>query len=304
MRYRKATTYVLSLPERLVRSTSGILAGAAQELGEVILPARVRRSSLYSAIIGTTLQFLIEQVAEIEKSETTIPQDFLLRKVTGSVIDLAGIATFHASPLWVFAAMSDLAGSGREVVQEVAEALREAHLLKPDTQFHTVNELLTGLEQTAGQMVQSIHMPPLNVAALRADWRKLCAEASRIPIAALPNPKQIWTQWHALKAEASNQERSVVELSSLLAIAAIRDLPHKARWLSHALLIGGERTGGLVANHLLDHYRRTLDEIRQVGYAAYWLREFQPYLKGALRQLSLQRESTTERLLNSAWPRS
>jgi hypothetical protein len=39
-----------------------------------------------------------------------------------------------------------------------------------------------------------------------------------------------------------------------------------------------------------------------VGYLKYWLREFQPYLKGALRQFSTQRQSTTERLLKGVWP--
>ena len=60
MQYRKTTEYALSLPERLLRSLSGIVAGTAREVGEVILPERVRRSRLYSSVVGATLQFLIE----------------------------------------------------------------------------------------------------------------------------------------------------------------------------------------------------------------------------------------------------
>jgi len=299
MHYRKTTEYALSLPERLVRSLSGIVAGAAREIGEVILPARVRRSRLYSAVVGATLQFLIEQVAEIEASGAqALPGDFMLRKVAGNVVDIAGIAAFHASPLWVLAALSDVAGAGREVIVQISEALTEAGLLKSDHAFSNVNELLNGLEMTTAQMVQSVHMPPLNVAALREDWGKLCYEASRIPKAALPDPDQIWGQWNELKQEAARQERSVLELSSLLAIAAIRTLPENARWLSRAVKVSGRRTGEMVAHTLFDHYRDTLQEIRDVGYVRYWLREFRPYFNGAARQFSMKRMSMTERVLS------
>jgi hypothetical protein len=302
MPYKRTTGYALSLPERIVRSLSGLIAGTAHELGEVILPARVRRSRLYSAVLGATLQFLIQQVAEIEReADSPIPQDFLLRRAAGNVVDIAGIAAFHASPVWVLAALSDLAGAGRELVTEIAEALKTAGLLPANHAFSNVDELLNGLERTAGQMVQTAYTPPLNVAAMREEWQKICIEAYRIPQAALPDPAQLWAQWNELKQEAARQERSVLELSSLLAIAAIRALPENARWLSRAIRVSGRRTGEMVADTLLHHYRDTLREIQKAGYVRYWLREFQPYFKGAVRQFSTRRQSTTERLLKGAF---
>jgi hypothetical protein len=288
-----------------VRSLSGLIAGAALEVGEVILPARVRRSRLYTSVVGATLQFLIQQVAEIEQAGAPpSPPDFLLRRAAGNVVDFAGIAAFHASPVWVLAALADLAGASRELIAEISEALQAAKLLEPGAHFSSVGDLLNGLESTAGQMVQSVHMPPLNVAAMREEWQKLRHEASKITPAALPDPKQLWTQWNQLKLEAARQQRSVLELSSVLAIAAVRALPENARWLSRAVRVSGKRTGEVVAHSLLNHYRDTLVEIHHIGYFQYWLREFQPYLKGAVRQFSTQRQSTTERLLKSVWPGS
>lgn len=306
MPYQQTARYALSLPERIIRSLSGILAGAAREIGEVVLPSRVRRSRLYSSVVGATLRFLIEQVAEIEKtgdlSATPLPADFLLRKAAGNVVELAGIAAFHASPVWVLAALSDLAGASRELTAEISEALQSAGLLPSGRRFSGVNDLLDGLERTTAQMVQTVGTPPLNVAAMREEWHKLCVEAIKIPRAALPDAKQLWGHWNELKQEAANQQRSVMELSSVMAIAAIRALPENARWLSKAVQVGGRRTGEVVAHTLLDHYRDTLSEIREVGYIKYWLREFQPYFKGALRQFSTERQSTTERLLKGVWP--
>ena len=302
MRYERTAGYALSLPERILRSVSGLVAGTARELGEVMLPGRVRRSRLYSALVGATLRFLIEQVAEIKSAgEAPLPADFLLRRVAGNVVELAGIAAFHASPVWVLAALSDLAGAGRDLTAEIAEALQGAGLLPADRHFSNVNELLDGLERTTAQMVQTVNTPPLNVAAMREEWQKICREAVRIPKAALPDPKLLWAQWNELKQEASRQEQSVLALSSIMAMAAIRALPENARWLSRAARVSGLRTGEVMAHSLLDHYRDTLHEIHKVGYFAYWLREFQPYLKGAARQFSMQRQSTTEKILHGVW---
>jgi hypothetical protein len=296
--------YVFSLPERLVRSITGLAAGAARELGEVILPARVRRSRVYYSIVDSTLRFLIEQVGQIEgggSPETTpLPADFLARRTAGNVVEIAGIAAFHASPVWVLAALSDLAGAGRELIGEIAGTLQEEGLLERGRSFENVNELLEGLENTSARLAETVNTPPFDVAAMRADWDKVRTEAARIPRAALPDIGRLADDWRELKQEAASQGRSVVELSSVMAIAAVRSLPENVRWLSRAARAGGLRTGEILAGGLLDHYRGALAEIHQTGYIEYWRREFGPYLRGAIKQFSTERESVTEKLLRKA----
>jgi len=53
---------------------------------------------------------------------------------------------------------------------------------------------------------------------------------------------------------------------------------------------------------LLEHYRSTIAEIRETGYLRYWIREFKPYVDGALQQFSPKQTSTTDRFLN--WRRT
>jgi hypothetical protein len=298
---KRVSGYVFSIPERLLRSVTGLAAGAARELGEVILPARVRRSRVYDSIVDSTLRFLIEQVGQVEGSsgigDAPLPNDFLMRRAAGNVVEIAGIAAFHASPVWVLAALSDLAGAGRELIGEIAAALQKDGLLEQDRTFENINDLLEGLENTAGQLAETVNTPPFDVAGLRDEWDKFRTEASRIPRAALPDATRLFSEWHELKLEATRQGRSVVELSSVMAVAAVRALPENARWLSRAARTGGWRTGEILARGLLDHYSATLAEIRKTGYVEYWMREFRPYLQGAVRQFSTQRESSTERLL-------
>src|SRR5438128_323663 len=57
--------YLVSLPERVLRSVSALSAGLIREIGEVILPRRIRRTKLYQTMVETTLRFLIEQVGQV-----------------------------------------------------------------------------------------------------------------------------------------------------------------------------------------------------------------------------------------------
>ena len=293
--------YVWSLPERLVRSFTGLAAGTAKEVGEVVLPHRVRRSRLYNSIVDTTLRFLIEQVGQMEQAQSgnspPLPEDFLIRRASGNVFELAGIVAFHASPVWVLAAIADLAGGGRDLIGEIAHTLEREGLLERGRNYQSIDQLLDGLERTAGRLAETVNTPPLNVAALREEWTKLRSEASGIPRASLPDVRQIAGQWRDLQQEADRQGRSVLELSSVMAVTAIRSLPQNALWLSRVVATSGRRAGEVLASGLFGHYRTTLAEIRTVGYLSYWLREFQPYLTGATRQFSLQRQSSTERFL-------
>jgi hypothetical protein len=300
-------SYCLSLPERVVRSLSALAGGAVREVGEVVLPARVRRSRLYDSLVDSTLRFLIEQIGQVEgayPSDGQLPQDFLVRRAAGNVIEAAGIVAFRASPVWVLAALADLSGAGRDLIGEIAEALKNEGLLERGRSFENIDQLLDGMERTAGQLAETVNTPPLDLASLRQEWARLRAEAGRLPRAVVPSPAMLWNEWRELKQEAAAQERSVFELSSAMAISAVRKLPENARWLSNAAQISARRTGELLAKGLLDHYRSTLAEIRAGGYARYWIREFQPYLRGAVKQFSPARKSTTERLLGRRSPKS
>jgi hypothetical protein len=297
---QRVTGYVFSLPERVVRSLSALTAGAVRELGEVALPVRVRRSKLYYSLVESTVRFFIEQVGQVELEygkDAPLPDQFLIRRAAGNVVEIAGIAAFRASPVWVFAALSDLAGAGRGLMGEIVEALQSEGLLERGRKFENVDQLLDGLERTSARLAEAVNTPPLNVAGLREEWEKVRAEASHIPRAILPSASRLSRQWRELKQAAAEQKQSVFELSSVLAVAAIRRLPDNTRWLSSVARTSGRRTGEFLGRGLLDHYQTTLAEIHKTGYVSYWLREFKPYMKGAIQQFSVKRVSSTEKLL-------
>lgn len=306
-RTQTLSRYLLSLPERAVRSVAAVCAGLLREVGEVTLPPGLRRTRLYSTMVGTTLRFLIEQVGQVEgvyPAEGKLAENFLVKRTLGDGIELAGMVAFHASPVWVFAALADLSGAGRQLKDEIIVSLKDEGLLERDTRFDGVDQILDGLERTSGQLATSLRYPPLDVQGLRKEWRALKEAAAGIPPRNLPSPDLLRLRWDELKQEAATQRRSVFELSSLIAISTLRTMPGNLLKLSRSAGKATRRTGQFFANGLLDHYTITIKEIREVGYVAYWTREFRPYLHAAANQFSRSHRSLIERLLDRAAERA
>jgi hypothetical protein len=296
-------TYLLSVPERLVRAVLGLGAGVAKEASAIAIPEPVRRSQLYQNLVDTTLNFLIEQVGGADRPATDgepVPEDFLVRRAAGNAVELLGIVAFRASPVWVLAALADVCGMGRHLIPEIADALKAQGLLDKEARFTSVDELLDGLERTSSRMASTINTPPLDVAALRKEWDGIREAARGLQPASLPSRETIAGLWSQLKSESTKQNRTVFETSSMMAVSAVRSVPEGFKWLSASTKVGAKRTGQVFAAALLDHYRETLREIQQTGYATYTVQQLRPYVYAAANQFSPKRQTLTERLLDKA----
>jgi hypothetical protein len=300
VRRNAISDYLLSVPERVLRSASALAGGLLREIGDVALPGFVRRTRLYQTLVHSTLRFLIEQVGQVEgayPSESTLAENFLLRRTAGNGLELIGIVAFRASPVWVMAALADVSGAGRQLISEIASALKQEGLLPQDAEVSSVEQMLDGLERSAGRLAETVNTPPLDVKALRQEWSDIRREVASIPAPNLPSPNDIWKGWRQLTEEAERQQRTVWELSSLMALGAVNRLPDNLRWLGKSAALATRRTGEMFAGALLNHYGQALAEMREAGYLQYMVREFRPYLKAAAQQFSPTKESLTERLL-------
>ncbi len=292
--------YILSLPERAIRSLGALSGGLLREIGNVALPASVRRTTLYRTMVEVALRFLIEEVGQVEgvyPSEGRLAEDFLLKRTASHGIELLGILAFHASPVWVLAALADATGGGRKLILEIADALKEEGLLERDARFETMDQVLLGLEKTSDHMATTLNMPPVDIAGLRREWEQLKQELTNIPPKKVPALERIEGVWEELQSTARQQGRSVFVVSSLLAVSTVAHVPANVLWLSRAARSAVRRTGRVLGDTILDHYTASLGEIGRTGFFAYWSREFRPYLRGAAEQFAPDHESLTEKLL-------
>jgi len=299
-----AAPYILSLPERVVRSLGALSGGLLREIGEVVVPGSLRRTTLYRTMVEVTLRFLIEEVGQVEgiyPIEGHLAENFLLQRTASHGIELLGILSFRASPVWVLAALADVTGAGTTMIREISQALKDEGLLESDARFESMEQMLDGLEKTSSHLAQTLNLPPVDIAGLRREWDSFRQQVQAIPPKRVPAPERLEGIWSELRRTAKEQQRSVFTVSSLMAVSALRHVPGNVLWLSRAAHSAARRTGKVLGSAILDDYARSLAEISRTGFVAYWRREFRPYLHAAAVQFAPGHETLTEKLLHRQW---
>jgi hypothetical protein len=296
--------FVLSLPERLLRSLGALTGGLLREVGIVLLPARIRRTALYRVMVDVTLRFLIEELGRVKGvyANDRELEDFLLKRTASHGIELLGLLTLHVSPIWVLAALADATGAGHTLISQIAESLKTEGLLERNASFETLDELLGGLERTSAQLADTLNMPPVTLTGLRRDWERLKEALPNVPRANLPSLVTLESLWNNLLEASAAEHQSVFILCSTLAVGALAQLPSNVLWLSRAAQTAAKRTGQLLGETLLQHYVLALNEISQAGFIGYWRKQFRPYLRAAALQFAPAQESATERMLRKKRP--
>lgn len=301
------TEYVLSLPERVARSATALGAGIVREVGETTLPAHIRRTQIYRSMVDLTLRFLIEDVGQVKgvfPAAGRLGEDFLLRRTAGNGLEVIGLLTFRASPVWVFAAIADVTGAGKTLIREIAEALHTDGLIEDTSGIDDADTLLNRLERGSGRLAETFNTPPLNIADLREELRQIRAEFSHIPERNRPKPELVRQRWRDITDEARVQNRTIFQMSALIAFSAISQIPENLRWLGRSARLAAGKTGHVFAMPILNHYEETLREIHQAGFLHYWIQEFRPYIRGALEQFSPDHGSLTQRLIHRHWDKA
>ena len=138
-------SYLVSLPERILRAMAASVGGFTYEASMLVLPGWLRGTRLYTAIIDGLLRILIELVGGaygILPPKDISAQELATRKVVGTGIELAGLFTLGFSPLWIFAAIADLTGGTRSYLRLLVSELKNEGLLTEEESINTVEELL------------------------------------------------------------------------------------------------------------------------------------------------------------------
>jgi hypothetical protein len=269
--------FLVSLPERIVRSLVALVGGAVHETAQLLLPRLVRTSRLYEATAKNLLRVAIELVGRVEGSSTveaTPPKELAMRKGAGNVVELGSIAAFGFSPLWLLAGASDVARGSRVYLGALVGELKQAGVLGDEVQVASVDELLGVLERGAGRTARLIDIPPLELAELRSSLGELRSEA-----ASLPTPRALAALFRALQEEARREDRSLLEVSSGLGLA---------------FLMSARKVG---RDHLVVPYVEDWEPLRREGFGDYARRIAAPYRDAVTGHLDPARETHTERAL-------
>jgi hypothetical protein len=269
--------YLASLPERTARAGAALTGGLVYETGEVLLPLVVRRSRIYQAVVGRLLRITIELVGGVDgvfPTEEMLVQELMARKTAGNVVEIGSFLAVGWSPVWLLAGASDLIGGSKAYLRVLVTELEESGVLSAEEEVASFEELLSALEGTSGVLADTVDVPPLNVAGVRASWQELQRQAAE-----LPDARGLEEIFSELRLASRREGRSVMEISTVVALGAVR---------------AGVKLGNV---HVFDYYRGALRTIADEGLVSFLYRTSTPYLTRARSHFDPGSSTLSERLL-------
>jgi hypothetical protein len=273
---RSLVSYVISLPERMVRTVAAGSGGLLLETADHILPPVARGSKFYQCTVARPFRITVEFVGGVEgrfPSDMPAPE-LVKRKVVGNVVEAGCVFTVGFSPLWFLAAASDVTNGTRVYLDTFVGELKRLRVLPESTDVSTANDLLTLLDRASSQAADAIDIPPAAIADMR-DAVELLREHAEL----IPGPQRLGEVFSQLSAAAQEQKHSILAVSTLVAAAAVG---------------AGVQMG---SDHLLSFYTEALKNIRTEGVSQYLGRISQPYIEAASRHLDPTSPAFTPRLI-------
>jgi hypothetical protein len=283
-----------------VGSVAGIVKGAS----ELLLPKAIRQTKLYQVLLNKNLRYLIQGIGAVEgvypDQHKTMPR-YVARKFVGNFVEITGILTLRASPVWVLALLSDVSGGTKAYLKELTRELRRQGLLEKGGPIESLDQLLEGLQSVSARIADQIDTPPLSVEELRETLSYLREDAQSLKLKERVTEKELDSMLLEMKAVARKERKSLYEISTAMAINAINQLDRSGRTAVTGLRVGK----ALVDRTILGYYRGALDEISQEGYYKYLSRTSRPYLRAMAHHLARKNITWTERYFFSrTWPKA
>lgn len=284
--------YGLSMPERVLRSTAGVLGRTLRDSAEVLLPEAFRNAQTYRVFVGQMLDFMADRVGRVDAGPSAGPDDFLARKTVGNFVDVASLATFHLSPMLLLAVVADVAYGSKTYLREMAEELERQGVIEDAGRIDKVDDLLEQVVAASRQATTAFDLPPLSAEALRETVRETRAAVAAIdPSAVLPE-RELGALWRDMQAAAKRQRVSAFKLSGLVTLASLDNVAK----VGSGALSTAQAAGTLFDRHVIDHYRAVLRRIDRDGFYPTLRTVGRPHLDAAWENFAPHRRTFTERL--------
>jgi len=307
--YARVRDYLLlglSLPERALRSASGVVAGTVRESASLLIPRAFRSSRTYSVMIQQTLDFLAEDVGGVERrGQTAGPsqvENYVARKAVGNFVDMAALATLHVSPMMLLAIVSDVAYGSQAYLRELAAELKKQGVIDRESTIDHVDDLLAAVAKTAHATSGTLDVPPMSVEGLKRsilDTRDAVGKLDPTRLLPQAEVQRLWDDIHAI---ATREGVNPLAVSGAVTLYALDKIAH----LGRGALSTVTAVGTLLDRHVLEHYVAGLNRIRQRGFYGTLAETGRPYVEAVWKNFSAERTTVTQellsgRLLGRAW---
>ena len=295
---RNFLLYSLSVPERALRSTAGTVGGALRESCALLVPQAFQNSKTYTVMIRQMLDFMCEDIGGVTRPEGGESSDkvenFVARKAVGNFVEMAGLATFHLSPLTLLAVVTDVAYGSQTFLRELTDELKKEGILADDTRIDHVDDLLSAIANASSVTASAFDTPPLSVEGLRKtieDTRAAVQTIDPTKVIPLEEATRLWNEMHEI---ATAQGVGIMEVSSAMTLHTLDKLGVAGRGALSSVSVAGR----LFNRHIVDHYRTALTDIHMRGIYASLAESSGPYIEAVWQNFSSDKPTVTEDIVN------
>jgi hypothetical protein len=290
----KYLLFTLSLPERALRTSAGLVGGAAREATSLLIPQAFRNSTTYQTFIKQNLDYLTETVGGVRR-QCAAPQeveleDFVARKAVGNFIDLAGMLTLHMSPFAILAIVSDVAYGSNAYLRELGRELKQQGVIDDDSTILHVDDLLSALGKASGQSAKALNAPPLTVQGLKETVAQTREAVQGIDPTRLIPKAELKRMWDEMQEIARREGVSMLTVSTAMTMHTLGKLGSVGR----GMLTGAKVAGTMLSRHVIDHYSTALATVREQGVYCTLAATCQPYVDAVWTNFALEKTTVTE----------
>ncbi len=297
--------YGISIPERTARSASAIVGGILNESAARLIPVAFRSSRSYAVFIQQSLDILTHDVGGVVNPDQTNPSEQdsqLAQKAVGGLLDIAGAATLHLSPLTVLAVFSDVAYGSSHYLKLLSEELKKEGVIDQQSSIDRASDLIDALDASSRLASSSLETPPVSLEAMRSTIDKLSDEVLKVDPSKLLPQAEIERLWNGMETIATDTDTRLWDVGTTMTLFAM----NRVALTSQGVLSSVNIAGGLFDQHILGHYSEAISEIQEHGLYGILASASQPYAEAAWTHFESDRETWTEelvtgKLFETAW---
>jgi hypothetical protein len=296
-RVRDFLLYGLSLPERTLRSASGVVGGVLRESASLLVPQAFQNSKTYNMMVRQMLDFLAVDIGGVQgKIDPAAPpqvEDFVARRTVGSFLDLASMATFHLSPMLLLAVVSDVAYGSKTYLTELAAELKSQGVIAQDSTIDHVDDLLAAVAATTKNTASAFETPPFSLGGLKQTIDQTRQAVQSLDPASVLPQAEVQRLWNEIREVATSQGVHPLAISGAMTLYSLE----KIGTVGRGALSTVRALGVLMDRHVLEHYKTALGAIRSQGLYATLAQTSKPYINAVWMNFSVRKDTITEGLL-------
>ncbi|TWT50478.1 hypothetical protein Pla22_32210 [Rubripirellula amarantea] len=310
--------YGMSIPERTVRSTSAIVGGIVGESAARLIPAAFRSSKSYDVFIQQALDVMIHDVGGVAKPgvaksgdgsnghSTSTPEQTtdatkadaaqesqLARKAIGSLLDVAGGATLHLSPMTVLAVFNDVAYGSSVYLNKLTAELKREGVIDESSTIHHAADLIEAMRSSSTRASGALEAPPISIDAMQQTIAEIRQEVAKVDPRTLLPQGEIERMWLEMESAATASDASLWDVSATMTMFAMNRVTLTTRGALSSVRVAGN----LLDEHLVQHYFDALSEIREQGLYETLSNASAPYVEAVWQNFEAERETWTVEIL-------